>query len=382
MRALVVAHRQPDPRGTGDAKMADKVVDALTRHGAAVRVEHGRAPPAGERARELVRALATGAPLQLGLTASAEFARRVETACDSGDVDVIVAVHARAAGYVPARHRPRTLALILDSYGLNYATYHGLLPLPLDLVYRSEARRMARLEAAIVREFGAVGLVAPADAAALGAAAGGTGWIVHLPDAVDTDYFDVRPAPLPRACPRLVFTGRLCYTPNADAAVSLLSDIWPAVRRRWPVAELRLVGARPGRRLLRLAARAGARVHADVADIREHLAEATAALAPMRMGGGVQAKVLEAMAMGVPVICSPFANRGIGAAADDEVLLAATPEQYVRQLERILADPVAAARRSAAGRRLVRTRFAPELFRDRLLSVCELLAERRTALVE
>ena len=374
MRALVVANRAPDPRGPGDAKMAGKVVEALARRGATVQVEHGRPLTHAARARGLAGAIATGAPLQLGLTASAEFARRVASACGSGDFDVIVAVHARAARYVPARHRARALALIVDSYGLNYATYRGRLPLPLDLVYRSEARRMARLEAAIAREFGAVGLVAPADAAALGAAAGGAGWIVQLPDAVDVDYFDLRPAAPQPARPVLVFTGRLSYTPNADAAADLVTRIWPPMRRRWPNAELRIVGARPARGLVRLAERAGARVHADVADIRVHLAAATTALAPVRMGGGVQAKVLEAMAMGVPVVCSPFANRGIGAAAEDEVLLADTAEQYVGQVERILADPAATARRAAAARRLVRTRYAPELFRERLLSVCESLA--------
>jgi glycosyltransferase involved in cell wall biosynthesis len=94
----------------------------------------------------------------------------------------------------------------------------------------------------------------------------------------------------------------------------------------------------------------------------------------VQLGCGVQTKVLEAMAAGVPVVCTPSANEGVGATPEEEVLLAETPAQYVRQLERTLDDREATARRAAAARRLIEQRHSPSAFTDRLLEVCTTLA--------
>jgi glycosyltransferase involved in cell wall biosynthesis len=191
---------------------------------------------------------------------------------------------------------------------------------------------------------------------------------------VDLDYFAFRDRPAAAGRPVFIFTGRLSYRPNADAASLLVTRIWPLLRRRWPDAELRVVGARPGARLVELARRANVTLLADVPDIRVHLAAATAALVPMRLGGDMQTKVLEAMAAGVPVVCTRFVNAGIAAAEDAQVLVADTPEEYVRQVERILGDPEGARRQAASARRLIEDRHAPAEFGNRLAELCARLA--------
>jgi glycosyltransferase involved in cell wall biosynthesis len=368
VRALVIANRRPDPLGPADAKIASQAAESLAQRGIDVRIEHAHPTGRLAQASGALRALVTGAPMQLGLTASREFETRVRAVIETGCFDLVVAVHARAARYVPRPHRHRALALMVDAYGLNYATYRNRLPLPLDLAYRSEARRMARLEDGLMHDFGAVAVVSAADAAYLSARSPGAAKVVHLPYAVDLRYFTPRERPGCLMPPVFVFTGRLSFLPNADAATQLITRIWPLLRQRWSGAEMRIVGARPGARLIALARRERVTLLADVPDVRPHIAQATAALVPMRMGGNMQTKVLEAMAMAVPVVCSTFGNPG--AAAEDEVLLADTPAEFVHQVERIVGDGDAARRRSAAARRLVETRHSPAIFTERLVNVC------------
>jgi hypothetical protein len=93
----------------------------------------------------------------------------------------------------------------------------------------------------------------------------------------------------------------------------------------------------------------------------------------MRVGGGVQTKILEAMAARVPIICSSFANAGIGALPDHHLLLANTPNEYAVQARRLTSDVhVARALTEAAGA-WVEQKHAPSQFREGLLTLCEAL---------
>ena len=178
----------------------------------------------------------------------------------------MVAVHARAAQHVPPALRRRTLALVVDALGLNYATFRGRVPLPLDLVYRSEARRMARFETGLLREFGAVAVVSPTDARHLRAHAPEPDRVVLLPYAVDLAYFTPRSLPVPAGRPVFVFTGRLGYLPNVDAASRLLADVWPLLRRRWlSQLQSRTLSRQKVRRRPRLTSRRCSRIRASTA---------------------------------------------------------------------------------------------------------------------
>jgi glycosyltransferase involved in cell wall biosynthesis len=122
------------------------------------------------------------------------------------------------------------------------------------------------------------------------------------------------------------------------------------------------VGAGPGRGLRALLASRDVELAADVDDVRKELEEATALLVPMRLGTGVQTKVLEAMAAGVPVICSSFANSGINATPGEHLLVADTPAEYVASAEPLITDPALAERLTARARSWVVAQHAPAVF--------------------
>ena len=293
-----------------------------------------------------------------------------------GEIALTIAVHTRTAQYVPSDLRSHSIAFLYDSCALAYATYAGRLPRWMDSVFRLEQRRMVTYERTIIEQFGRVAVLAPPDLHYLRSLTLRPASVVRVPYPVDVPYFSQtvrRPVTDP---PLFTFVGRLGYIPNQDAVRQLVTRVWPALRARWPRARLRVVGARPGRSLRALLAAHQVELAADVDDVRKELEEATAVLVPMRMGTGVQTKVLEAIAAGVPVICSSFANAGLCANNEEHLLIADTPEQYVAQAERLVADTALTERRVAAARTWVLAQHGPAVFRASFMAICNDLARQ------
>lgn len=125
-----------------------------------------------------------------------------------------------------------------------------------------------------------------------------------------------------------VFTGTMDYPPNIDAACWFARDILPIIRAQIGNAQFYVVGTNPAQEVQRLAQLDGVHVTGRVADVRPYVAHAAASVAPLRIARGIQNKVLEAMAMGKPVITTPQALEGIDAAqAGRDVLVANSAEQ-------------------------------------------------------
>lgn len=376
MRILLVASRPPDRQGAGDAKMAQWSWDVLAGAGHSIALVQVQRPPARQRLLGVLRASLTGRPLQIGLTFSAETQREVHQRWMDGGIDLLIAVHARAAAHVPAPARRRALAFIIDAYGQNYRTYAGALPFPQEAVYRMERGRMDRYERSLVQEFARVGVVNDDDARHLQGALPGAG-VVRLSLPVDVEFFSqTRRRPDDKA-PCFGFVGRLNYVPNRDAVTHLVSAIWPELKARWPTARLRVVGARPNSSLRRFLASHGVEMAADVSDVRVPMEEMTALLAPMRLGGGIQVKTLEAMAAGVPVVCSSFARRGISAVSGEHILLAESPQDYVAQAARLIDELAFSERIAEAARTWVMAHHGPSIFAQELLDTCAAIASGR-----
>jgi len=374
VNALVLCNRPPDPLGTGDAKIAAHAIRVLIEGGygvAVIRRSEVR-PTTGLMHR--LASIAAGGPLQMAITYSTAFHQAIETATASQTPDVIVAIHARTAQYVPHHLRARAFAVIIDAYGRNYASYGAAVHFPESILYRAERRRMARYEAMLAREFGAVGLVAPIDKRLLAREAP---WrpkaVVHLPYAVDLAYFQPRRI-VRTGHTRFLFTGRLNYLPNEDAAIQLMSAVWPLLRSTVPGAQLTIAGAGPSKALFRLAREQGVEIKADPPDLRDLMASSRAMIVPMRIGGGVQTKVLEAMATQLPVICTSFANSGLEAQHGEHLLLADDPPSIVRQAQWVIRRPADAQAMATRARSWVEAHHSHSNFAEPFISACNRLA--------
>jgi glycosyltransferase involved in cell wall biosynthesis len=139
--------------------------------------------------------------------------------------------------------------------------------------------------------------------------------------------------------------GGYSHPPNADAAVRLMQAIMPIARRRNPNLRLRLVGDKPTLAMARLATRRD-QVTGTVADVQPYLDEAALVALPLRLGGGMRVKLLEALAAGKAIVASPLAARGLELADGRELVLAETDEEFAEAIVTLIADPD--ARRSLA----------------------------------
>jgi sugar transferase (PEP-CTERM/EpsH1 system associated) len=169
-----------------------------------------------------------------------------------------------------------------------------------------------------------------------------------LANGVDLEFFTPHtPQSLPiKQMPGalLVFTGVMDYWPNVEGMIWFVQRILPKVQQSVPDARLCIVGNHPTPVVQRLASSKGVTVTGYVQDIRDYLAAASVCVAPLRMARGIQNKVLEAMAMGRPVVSTVQAFEGIDAVAGEDIVVAEGEEDFARAIVGLLRDTERAER--------------------------------------
>jgi polysaccharide biosynthesis protein PslH len=197
---------------------------------------------------------------------------------------------------------------------------------PMRQIYRREWQLVRQLERRVALECDHAVLVSAAEAALFRThVPEAASKIVGISNGVDHRYFDPSldfAAPFDPALPTFVFTGTMDYIPNIDAVVWFATEVLPLIRQAHPMAQFFIVGSSPAEAVRRLASLDGVTVTGRVPDVRPYVLHATAAVGPMRIARGIQNKVLEAMAMGKPVIVTSGALEGIDATPGREVILA------------------------------------------------------------
>lgn len=179
--------------------------------------------------------------------------------------------------------------------------------------------------------------------------------VTVIPNGVDTAHF--APQPLEKKYD-LVFTGNMNYPPNIDSVLYLVRKVLPLVHAHRPETNLLISGVDPSAEVRELA-RNDPRIEVSgwVKDIRHSYAAARIFIAPMQIGTGLQNKLLEAMAMGMPCITSSLANNAVQAVPGESILIGQGPKDYAEHILRLLDDPAERDRLAEAGSRFVRTHF-------------------------
>jgi polysaccharide biosynthesis protein PslH len=178
-----------------------------------------------------------------------------------------------------------------------------------------------------------------------------------LPNGVDVGYWRRQARMRPQDV--IVFNGSMGHPPNDDAARHLIERILPLVRRSRPAARVRIIGRNPSPRLRAAAARVpGVELTGYVDDMRPYLEEATVAALPLRFASGVQNKILEAMAMEIPVVTTPIAAVALrGSQGEPPPAVIAEGEAALAQA---IVEQLAAAERDACPDAAARTWVAHE----------------------
>jgi len=224
-------------------------------------------------------------------------------------------------------------------------------------------RKLKRYEALVMRQCDAVVAVAEADRTTLlGLAPEAT--IGVVPNGVDTAYFSSaamahdRVGALAFSAPTLVFSGTLDFRPNVDAITWFVREVLPRVRAHRPDVRLLVVGKRPAPALRWLADEGTLLLTGELSDVRPYIAGAAVYIVPMRIGGGVRLKLLEALALEQPVVSTSMGAEGLaGLHAGEHCLLADEAAGFAKATLHLLDDPALGRRLGAAGRVLVCQRY-------------------------
>jgi len=199
--------------------------------------------------------------------------------------------------------------------------------------------------------------------------------VTIVPNAVDVATYtsnDIQPSRLP---PRsLIFTGKMDFRPNVDAVLWFCQEVLPQIRRKLPDARFYIVGQSPHRRVLRLADDPAVTVTGYVDDVRSYIAGACVYVVPLRIGGGTRLKVLEAMAMGKPIVSTSLGCEGFeGLETGQELSLADTQDDFAQRVIELLGDASRREKLGQAARRFVEQRYDWRLIVPRLEQIYEKL---------
>ena len=358
-RLLLLAHRIPFPPDKGEklrayhfiAHLADRfdirlgclVDDPADWDGvAALRRlcgEVGAFPL--DRRRQRLKALLRvrpGRSLMLDYYRSVPLRRWTEGQLAQG-VDAALVYTAAMMPYVLGARLP-TLLDMVDVDSEKWAMYARRARGPMRAVWRREARTLLGFERRAASASAVTLFVSRQEAARFAELAPETreriDWVEN---GVDLDAFSplrVWPNPFPDPGPHLVFTGHMDYWPNVDAVQWFAAEVMPRLRARHPAPRFWIVGANPCEPVKQLAALPGVHVTGRVPEVQPYLAHASACVSPLRMARGIQNKVLEAMAMGRPVVASPQAFEGVRAEAGTHLLVADGAEETGRAVAAIL----------------------------------------------
>ena len=196
-----------------------------------------------------------------------------------------------------------------------------------------------------------------------------------IPNAVDLDFFRPRAeAPVPNT---ILFFGAHNYFPNADGLRSFLSECMPLLKQTVPAVKLRVVGYTPAG--FQSFASESVQMVGFVDDVRVELAAAAAVIVPLRVGGGTRLKILEAMAMGKPVVSTRVGAEGLEVVPDRDLLIADEPAAFAGAIARVLSDAALARSLGAAGRLLVEKSYGWEGAVERLERFHDRLIDARTS---
>lgn len=299
-----------------------------------------------------VAALPTGRSLSVAAFDSPELRARVERRIEHERPDIAVVYSVAMAPYVEQGSGfPRVLDFV-DADSEKFRVYGRLRPFPLSALYALEADRLARYEGRMASLFDASIFISEAEAEIVRRNAPGRDFSI-IRNGVDLDVFRPSPEVSPAEDPVVVFTGVMGYFPNVDAVAYFARDILPRVRSQVGGARFEIVGRDPAAAVRRLARLPGVSVTGSVPDVRPYLARAAVAVAPFRIARGVQNKVLEAMASGLPVVGTQLAFQGLAASSSDGIRVADSPEGIAEEVVALLRNPAQRREEGQRARRYV-----------------------------
>jgi sugar transferase (PEP-CTERM/EpsH1 system associated) len=357
MKILFVCHRLPFPPNEGGKIRAFNMIEHLAKEHSVVvaslshteeELQNG-APlrdycedviaevvPPHIRWMNACKALATSTPSSVAYFWSPKLYDRIQTKIRATKFDAIIVHCGNAAQYVLDNQDCFRVLDYCDLDSVKWEEYSRWKPFPFSAGYALEAKKLRKYEHDLALRFQCCSVTTSDEKEKFGAFRVSTPCTV-IPNGVDTSYFR-RNEDSTSTGAVIMFLGRMDYFPNVDGVCYFATEVLPIIRERVPKVEFRIVGSNPAVKIRELAKIPGVVVTGYVPDVRRYATDATVSVAPLRIARGTQNKILESMAMGIPVVASREAAKGIDAVAGRDLLVAEDSQTFAKKVLEVLED--------------------------------------------
>ena len=304
-------------------------------------------------------------PIQVGFFFQLGAYRNVRAAIHSFKPDHIYVQLLRTAEYVKNLHQiPKTIDY-QDAFSANSARREKQAGFLMRRIWKMEKERLRNYENLIFEYFENKTIISIQDQQAIHHPLNKN--IVVVPNGVD--FSDFYPEDSKKDID-ILFTGNMAYPPNVETAVFLVNQVLPEIRKQIPSVNLTVCGANPSGKVLQLAGE-GVTVTGWVDDIAAIYRRSRLFAAPMQMGAGLQNKLLEAMACGIPCITSELAANALHQVNHPPFLVGVSIPDYVEKIVRLLTDKDLSGEMSVSGRKYVLENYSWQQAVTPLLEILE-----------
>lgn len=307
----------------------------------------------------MARACIKGLPFQIGYFYNKKAAREVKKLIHDYKPDHIYCQLIRTVEYVTDSKIPKTIDFQdVFSYGVKRRMSRAAFFL--KPVFRMEYKRLAKYENKIFGLFDNKTIISEPDRELIPHPEKQK--IEVIPNGVDWEFFTPQQQERPN---ELIFIGNMAYPPNIDAAEFLVKEIMPVVWKKLPQVKVLLAGASPHIRVKSLASEK-VKISGWIDDIRDAYNSGKIFIAPMRIGTGLQNKLLEAMAMKIPCITTPLANDALKAEPGKQILVGSNALELADCAINLLENQQLYSELAISGQLLVKTQFSWEEYTEKL----------------
>lgn len=298
----------------------------------------------------MLRALFSKMPIQCGYFFNKKALKTVHHLIETTQPDALYGQLPRVAPYLVDESQPKTLDY-QDVFSMGMKRRRDVAPFWKKPIFNLEYQRLRRYEREIFDRFDVKTIICEADRQHIDHPRRDE--ILIVPNGVDYDFFQPQEK---EPLYDIVFTGNMSYAPNVDAVEYMAYEVLPLVWKELPTTKFYVAGATPDPRIMKTASDRIV-ISGWLDDIRDAYASSKIFIAPMRLGTGLQNKLLEAMAMRKPCITTPLANDSLKAAPDKEILVGRDAQELATHIINLLKNPSLAQELAQNGNTFVHTTY-------------------------
>jgi sugar transferase (PEP-CTERM/EpsH1 system associated) len=302
-------------------------------------------------------------PFQIAFFQSNKFRKKLRNLLETQQYDAIHVQHIRMAQYFKDIDKSRVILDLPDAFSMYWQRRKEQSTHFLQKIFATiEFKRLHRFEKMMIPQFAKTLVCSKVDQSFLINSTGQN--IELLENGVDINQFYPRPN-VEFVQGRILFTGNMSYAPNIDALHYFIEDIWPNILSQFPDATFVIAGQKPGSWIQSLASEK-ITVTGFVEDLALEYARAHVVVSPLRIGAGTQNKVLEALAMDIPVVTTNVGYEGLGLPEDVGALLSHDSSEFADNILKLLSDINFRNETGKLGGALIRSKFSWEAIAKKL----------------